>query len=391
MPRLRPVPLALLALFTLLPGCSERRGAPPPPAAGPAPAMAASGVLGGLLSRFSKTTFHAWPVVDRQQGGLAIGTLAVPDGWTAVSDVRWNYTDSSWPFQWSAKIAAPDGSAWLEAFPAECFYWLEPADRSTRVGAKSLGMIHRPGIGAKDAMTWLIARHRGGARNFHVVGFRPIPNLAVALGKPAFPGNSVAARVRYEKDGHPVDEEFFLVLGANRIPYHGPQGTSYENHRVLAYAHSMGARDGRLDALHPLLGFVVSSFRPDPVWEQRRAQVQGRLNEQFNRNLAAGYSRIAAAGALSRQISANNDRMIASMDAQRASRNAAMDRVNDNFSQYIRGTERMQDPYWGTSEHAYTEKYHWTDGQGNYQHSNDAGFNPNVGGTGSWQLMQPAK
>jgi len=348
-------------------------------------------MLGGVLSRFSSTTFHALPVVDRQQGGLAVGILAVPDGWTAASNVRWNYADSSWPFQWSSRIAAPDGSAWLEIFPAECFYWLEPADRSTRVGAKSLGMIHRPGIGAKDAMTWLIARHRGGARNLHVVGFRPIPNLAAALGKPAFPGDSVAARVRYEKDGHPVDEEFFLVLGANRIPYHGPQGTSYENHRILAYAHSMGARDGRLDALHPLLGFVVSSFRPDPVWEQRRAQVQGRLNEQFNRNLAAGYSRIAAAGALSRQISANNDRMISTMDAQRASRNAAMDRVNDNFSQYIRGTERMQDPYWGTSEHAYTEKYHWTDGQGNYRHSNDAGFDPNVGGTGNWQLMQPAK
>jgi len=39
----------------------------------------------------------------------------------------------------------------------------------------------------------------------------------------------------------------FLVLGANRVPYHGPQGTSYENHRVLAYAHSMGAKGGRLD------------------------------------------------------------------------------------------------------------------------------------------------
>ncbi|MBK9063559.1 MAG: hypothetical protein IPL89_10245 [Acidobacteria bacterium] len=391
MPRLRTLPAAALALYSLLSGCSRpARNSKTGP--GPTtPAVAPPAAPGGLLARFGKPTFHGWPVADRQQGGLAVGYFAVPDGWNAAARTEWAYANSSWPFQWSAKIAAPDGSAWLETYPAECFYWLEPPDRSTRVGAKSLGMIHRPGIGAKDAMTWLIARARPGARNFHVVGFRPIPNLAVALGKPAFPGDSVAARVRYEQDGHPVDEEFFLVLGGNRIPYHGPQGTSYENHRILAYAHSMGARDGRLDALHPLLGFIVSSFRPDPAWERRRDEVQAQLTAQFNRNLAAGYSQIAAAGALSRQISANNDRMIASMDAQRASRNAAMDRVNDNFSQYIRGTERMQDPYWGTSEHSYTEKYHWTDGQGGYQHSNDAGFNPNAGGTGNWQLMQPAK
>ena len=359
----------------------------------PASRSATPGLFSQIAHRFSRTTFHPYAVVDRTQGGLRVSTFAVPDGWTATSSVNWNYAATSWPVLVGARFAAADGSAWLELFPAECFYWTEPADRSTRVGGKSLGMIHRPGITAAEAMkAFVIGRYRGRVQNLRLAGMRPIGNIAAALRKPPLPGESVAARVRYTENGHTVDEEFFLLLSQpNRIPYHGPQGTSYENHRVLAYVHSMGARDGQLDGLHPLLGYITSSVQFDPVWDQRRQQVQNQLTAQWERNMAAGYSRIAAAGALSRQISANNDAMIASMDAQRQASNRSFQHTSDSFSQYIRGTEKMQDPYWGTSEHAYTEKYHWTDGQGGYQHSNDAGFNPNVGGTGTWQLMQPAK
>lgn len=49
-------------------------------------------------------------------------------------------------------------------------------------------------------------------------------------------------------------------------------------------------------------------------------------------------------------------------------------------------------PYWGESDHSYNDQYHWTDGQGNYRHSNDSTYNPNVGAGGgpTWQRMEPA-
>ena len=248
------------------------------------------------------------------------------------------------------------------------------------------------GVSIQDAMRYVLSRYRAQAQNLQILGFRPVPNLATVHGEHNVQGESVAIRARYHYNGHTIDEEFYCLLTSPiRLPYTGPQGTWYEFHRILGYVHALGAVDGKLDGVHPLLGFIASSARPDPVWQRHREQIQNRINEQFNANLARGYAQIAAAGALSRQISANNDAMIRSMDAQRAATNRSMDRINDNFSQYIRGTERVHDPYWGTSEQSYTNKYHWTDGQGNYQHSNDAGFNPNVGGTGSWQLMQPVK
>jgi hypothetical protein len=363
----------LLALFT---ACSGRNDSSP-----------------SIPAQFAKMSFRPYEVIDKMQGGLVVGTYAVPDKWNAAGKVVWNYSECSYPYRISASIGAPDGSAWVESFPSEVFYWGEPRDTRTPIGGRSLGMIHKPNIGVQEALQrFVIGRYRARVKDLKILGFRTIPNLPTALGKPPVPGDSLAARVRYMADGHPVDEEFFCILGArDRIPYHGPLGTWYENHRVLGYVFSMGARDGKLDGLHPVLGFIIASYRPDPVWEQHRQQVQNYLNAEFNKNLARGYAQIAAAGALSRSISGNNDAMIRAMETQRASTSRTMDRINDNFDQYIRGTERMQDPYWGTSEQSYTNKYHWTDGSGSYQHSNDAGFNPNVGSNQKWQLMQSVK
>jgi hypothetical protein len=339
------------------------------------------------------TRFLPYRVVDQEQGGLVVGTIAVPEGWNAYSRVRWTYSDVSFPVRASLRVESPDRNVWMEAYPAELFYWLEPGDPSTPIGGKTLGMIHAPGIGADDAlMRYVVGRYRGSAEGLEVVGLRRIPNLSQALGKQPMAGDSIAARVRYTLDGRPVDEEFFAILGETvRIPYTGPQGTTYEMHRLLNYVHSMGAKDGKLDSMNPLLGYVVASFVPDPTWERHAQQVLAQLSAQFNQYIAQGYEQIAAAGRLSRAISANNDAMLQSMETQRQATWRSEQKVNDDFSQYIRGTERMEDPYWGTSDHSYNEKYHWTDGLGSYQHSNDANYNPNIGSNTNWQLMERVK
>jgi hypothetical protein len=155
--------------------------------------------------------------------------------------------------------------------------------------------------------------------------------------------------------------------------------------------------------MYPLLTYIVGSLRIDPQWEQHRQSVMRTLAAEFGRQMKAGLDQINAAGAASRAISANNDAMLSSMQFQRqaaAQRDAAMRAASasasssgDGFSGYLRGTERMQDPYWGTSERSYLNRYHWTDGSGNYRSSNDPTFNPNVGAGGgvNWQRMEPAR
>jgi hypothetical protein len=362
--------------------------------------------LQSAIAEGARPDFQPYQVIDQAQGGMVVGTFAVPKDWKAASRVDWKYSDVSFPVRISARFDAPDGSGWLQTYPAEMFYWLEPQrDTRNQVGATSLGMIHKPGITIQEAMQrFVIARYRGKQQNLKLVGSRPIPNLAEALGKPKLEGESIALRVRYTAGGHTVDEDFFgLLTPPLRIPFHGPQGTTYEIHRVLQYVHSMGAIDGKLDGMHPVMGYIESSFKVDPTWEKHSAQVYRKLSEQFNQQMARGYAQIEAAGAASRAISANNDSMIRSLDAQRQAANVSSQQRRaaanassgsssaDDFSGYLRGTEKMKDPYWGTSDQSYTDKYHWTDGQGNYQHSNDPGFDPNRGSNQNWQRMESAR
>ena len=53
--------------------------------------------------------------------------------------------------------------------------------------------------------------------------------------------------------------------------------------------------------------------------------------------------------------------------------------------------DTVDDPYYGTSQHANTEKYHWTDGYGSYRNSNDANYNPNLNSNATWTPMNPAR
>lgn len=351
--------------------------------------------------------FRSHRIVDEQQGGLVVATISVPAQWHVHSKVHWTYGDVSHPVRAFARAEAPDGSAWVEFFPVEIFYWLEPVRSPVPVGGRTLGMIHAPNIGTRQAMQqFVIAPYRGKQQSLQITSVRSIDpaRLAAAFGQPPSPGEAIAARLRYTVHGRPVDEDIYAMLGSgNRVPYTGPQGTWYESHRPLLYAHALGAANGALDSMYPLLAFIAGSLKVDPAWEAHRQQVLKYLSDEFNRMIARGYQQIQAAAQLSRTISANNDAMLGSMQAQRqaqAQRDAARrasaasaSSPNDAFSHYLRGTERMKDPYWGESDQSYHQRYHWTDGSGNYRSSNDASFNPNIGAGGgpTWQRMEPVR
>lgn len=177
-------------------------------------------------------------------------------------------------------------------------------------------------------------------------------------------------------------------------PYDGPQGRTWQTNWGLS-VHSFRAPAGTLDRRRPVFAAIPKSFRPNPAWQQRFAAINKYLSDQFNRQLQAGYDSIAAAGRLSRQISPNNDAMIAAIDRQlqtsAAPASSAARTSADNFDDYIRGVDTVNDPYYGTSQHASTEQFHWTDGYGNYRNSNDTTYDPTRSEVGNWQLMQPAR
>ena len=352
----------------------------------------------------NRIKFRIQEAADRDQGGMIAVRFAVPQDWKADGHVEWRYNDLYTPVRFSSRAESPDGSAWIETYPAELFFWLDPRWDSMK-GGGSVGGIHHANITIQQAVErYVIQGYRGKEKNLRILGYRPVSNLAKALNQPAIAGDGIDFRVRYESGGQPVDEEFFALLTPKlTIPYHGPQGTTYEYHRTLALVHSIGAKGdakgGKLESVRPLLNYMARSYEVDKIWEKQRDVVMKKLLDAYNRNLAAGYAQIEAAGRLSRSISANNDAMIRAMDEQRAAVNAPRsssplatpERASEDFDQYIRGTEKVEDSSGDVSEQSSLYSFHWTDGFGNYAHSNDASFDPNNHSNVPYEKLKPVK
>lgn len=330
--------------------------------------------------------FTTRQVLDKQQGGIPVCIFIAPEKWKDSSQVVWNYENTSSPVKAAVSAENPANEEAYYLFPALEFFCLRPDTGYYQQGQNLGGLIfaHQQ-MSPVQTLAAFVQQARSGVPKFQLIGSKDLPDLAKALQLPASDNQrGVGVKVTYEINGKPVEEEFYGVFYSVNIPYDGPQGRTWQNNWGLIALHSFRAPRGTLDKRRDVFAAIARSFRPNPAWQQRLAAINKYLADEFNRQLQAGYDQIAAAGRLSRQISANNDAMIASIDHQlQASRSSLSGGASEarssseKFDDYIRGVETVDDPYYGTSQHSYTEKYHWTDGYGSYRHANDATYNPN--------------
>ena len=330
-------------------------------------------------------------IIDPQQGGMVVSGFSAPEKWKDQSKVAWNYQNTSNPVQLGASAENPANEEAFYIYPVlECFS-LRPDSNYYRPGQNFGGLIffHQP-MPPAQALFGFVKQIRGSSSKLQIVGVKDLPGLAKALNYPMW-GNDhgVGLKITYELNGKPVEEEFYAVGYSVDIPYDGPQGRTWQVNWGLRALHSFRGPQGTLDRRREVFSAIAKSFRPNPAWQQRLAAVNAYLAEQFNRQLKAGYDQIAAAGRLSRQISANNDAFLAGIDRQMAASRTSSSSGGsgssetggrssfDKFDDYIRGVDTMDDPYWGTSQHSFNEQYHWTDGYGNYRNSNDVNYDPN--------------
>ncbi len=368
-----------------------------------APALFLSLVFGALSACGSKNNvvdgqkYTVRTVVDQQQR-LPFVALMAPEGWNVTGEVRWKYEDVSQPVTAFIQVTNPNKPESVTFFPMTPCYWLQGAAAYNRPGSKALGQLNVYPMRPPEALRQAILKiYRSNIPNIQIVGSRDLPGLANILHEDGNTKRGIGMKIQYEENGVAMDEEFYALYYNVPIPYDGPQGHSVQIDWGLDRVHSFKAPRGTFDQHRDAFAFVVHSIQTNPAWMQRALGIRKFIGDQFNRNLAQGYANIEAAGRLSRQISANSDAMIASIDNQRAAANASGSSgaegrsSNDRFDDYVRGVDTTNDPYTGTSQHSSSEQYHWTDGYGNYANSNEANFDPNNNSNIGWQQMTPAQ
>ncbi len=400
-----------LAVLALVMGCSGSKG--PIAVAGVDSQSPKAGTTTGLPAEVGSASreavgargrgltldgehFTPRTIIDRQQGGMPVAVFLAPQTWPDHSEVTWNYSQMSNPVQASARAENPANDEAYFLYPNLDLFWLLPAGYF-RPGQNYLGQIYAQPTRPEIALATFAQQARGRFPGFKIVGSKSLPGLPAALGVPSSKTQQgVGIKVTYERDGRPLEEEFYAVYYRVNVPYDGPQGRTWQTNWGMQMVHSFRAAAGTLERRREVFAAIARSLRRNPAWQARLAAINQYLSEQFNRQLQAGYDQIAAAGRLSQQISANNDAMLASIDSRlQASRSSGAQGSGrsgpDKFDDYVRGVDTMDDPYYGTSQRPSTQTYHWTDGYGGYRDTNDAGADPNQHESGSWTLMQPSR
>jgi hypothetical protein len=333
-------------------------------------------------------------IADTQQGGMPVGAVVVPAKWNFESKVTWKYENSENPVTITLNTQNPANEEAVFGWGGDQHFNLRPESPYYRQGQSVGGLIYGRPMSALDTMVSFIKRTRGKNPKFQFAGWKDLPELPAALKMaPAKGQKGLGVKVTYDVNGKPVEEEFYGVYYSKDVPYDGPQGRTWQIYWGLASLHSFRAPVGTLEKRRPVFAAIAKSFKANPAWEQRRDAIFKHIADEFNRQLKAGYDQIAAAVAMSKAISANNDAMLAQIDRQLASSSTSSGgsgsrSSTDKFSDYIRGVDTTNDPYYGTSQHSSNEKFHWTDGYGNYRNTNEVTYDPNRTEVGNWTLMK---
>jgi len=187
-------------------------------------------------------------------------------------------------------------------------------------------------------------------------------------------------RLEYDENGRTIAEDVYITMVSARSPI-VPNMVQWS----LEHQYSFRAPKGEIDALAPLLQAMVASFRIELPWYAGYAQVL----DMSRRNQLQS---IRDAGEISKRISRNNDEILASMRSSWEARQASQDRMAREFSESIRGVETYDHPF---EERAvqlpggYDDV--WVNRSGEYVLSNEAGYDPNVGGTADWRRLERSK
>lgn len=325
-------------------------------------------------------------VRDRQTTTQDAIRLLKPQGWTLRGGINW-YHQLAHLACVEVTISDPLSKARIETFPWHYCNWITNPVMPMQPGTNYLGcIVAEPISDPREVVRKITLPSLRANLNARIVSHTDMPQVAATLAAQFGMGTTVKSgrtRVEYTLDGVAMEEDFYLSVfvtktslgGATVSHLWGPAWTPF----------SLRAEKGQLDAMTPLMLACVNSAKPNERWF---AEYQYVCQLFQNRQ----YDSIRAAGELSRRIARNSDDIRRMYSDAYRQRSESLDRLSARFSDYIRGVERYHSPaesYPVQLPSGYQNV--WYGSNGTYLLSNQAGFDPNVGSTTSWQRLEAVR
>jgi hypothetical protein len=337
-------------------------------------------VTSSVASAQTKTlTMERVVVRDPMVNNIVAGQMLKPKGWQFNGGMKW-YPNHFHQVCFEATVSNPNGLEQFEALQWTTCTWMTRPVFPLQTGSNYLGSVVLPPMSPAEVIEkFTTPTMRKGAR---VLRHYDMPEIADFYSK-TFGGKcrSTRSRIEYQVNGQAVEEDIYLTISYSSQDIGG--GNISTTWQPATPPFALRAARGQLDAATPELLAVAHSGSVTKEWADSVGYVKSLFMKRMNQG-------IVDAGAISRQISANNDAVINIMRSARANRAAAEDRTAKNFSDYLRGVGEYTG---GGSTYVLPSGYSnaWAGSNGYVILSNDPNYNPNTGSIANWTPLQPVR
>ncbi len=326
--------------------------------------------------------------------GLEAFRLLIPKGWQAEGAITWS-ANPALPAQSRFRFYNPNGTEEFDLFPTQAYFWTnnQVSLYTNPPGSLRFGTLVAAPIDLHTAFTQvIIPNFMGKVSGLRIREEKAVPELAELANGESTPGVNAAAeggkiRMTYQDHGKAVEEEMYAAVSQFIINMPASMLTPahFINYWYIDYVFSFKAAEGKLDSHSKIFQTMLYSLQVNPRWFAKVIHVKERL-------VQLAMQQIHAIGRIGEIIAQTGSEIRA--DQQRAweQRQQVQDRITQNFSDYIRGVERYNDPFSGKEVELPSGYGHaWANNLGEYIVTDSPGYNPNIGSNLHWEPLPPAK
>lgn len=338
-------------------------------------------------------TFVTYRYIDPMTGIEAF-RLLIPKGWLAEGKIAWS-SNPALPAQARFRFYNPNGTEELNFFPTQSYFWTNNRMflSTNPPGSLRFGTLVMRPLDLSAAFSQVIIPHfRSGVSGIKIVQAKEVPELAkIAKGQPAYGVRSSAeggkVMIQYQTQGRLMEEEVYAAVSQfiADMPGSAFTGNYFINYWYIDYIFSFKAEKDRLNSQSKIFQTMIYSLKVNPRWFAKVANVK----EMMAQNIIRGIKRIGRIGEMIARAGSElrEDQMRAWEQRQQA-----QDRIARNFSDYIRGVDRFQDPFAG-KEVELPSGYGraWANNGGEYIVSDSPSYNPNIDSNLHWEELTPVK
>lgn len=390
--------------------------------------------------------FNRHKLVDKNGTGLVAATYLVPDGWKVEDKIEWNIQNVAQPANAELYVFDEETNSAMQGFPNLVFLVNQDVNMREEYpeGSSFLGaevVYQKPGV--LDLIeNYILPEYR----NIEGLKITESKRLSVAASNHRrasefknTDSKSGVVKIEYTIDGKDFEEAIFGTI--TFIPV-----SKYQQFAYLSMCYGCRAEKGNLKSTMGIFETILNSVKMNAKWAVTYNQVMkfamqdamrnrgntggydydngnygdnyeesdddngsygdnygenagdnggygesddGSYNGNSNGgNYGGGVSSAGNVGSLSNYFQEANESINDGIIQNYENEQLSHDRIAEGYSDYTLGYQNYTDPNTG-EVYKLSSGYEnaWTDNNGSVVLSNDAGYDPNVGGTSSWSSL----